>query len=91
MTTYELRDHVQYRFEPNLEDGLFLIYNAATDEFQTGGPVVRDIIREIEAGKRQEEIAAELQTKRGIDRRDALATVEHVCEQFESAGFIDRR
>lgn len=85
---YELHDRVQYRFEPNLEDGLFLIYNSEQDEFRTGGEVVRDVVRAIDDEKPPETIAQELTVENDIDRDDALATVKHVCDEFEDAGFL---
>ncbi|WP_135854801.1 hypothetical protein [Halorussus salinus] len=87
---YELREHVQRRFEPNLEDGLFLIYDAKNDEFRTGGEVVRDIVDGIAEGKSLDEIEQQLVVERDIERRNAEATVREVCDRFESAGFLRR-
>lgn len=85
---YEICDRVQYRFEPNLEDGLFLIYSSDQDEFRTGGEVVRDVVRGIADKKPPETIAQELTIENDISKSDALATVKHVCDQFEDAGFF---
>lgn len=87
---YELREHVQHRFEPNLEDGLFLIYNSNEDEFRTGGEIVRDIVDGVADGRSTDEIVQTLVVERDIDRRDASATVQEVCDRFESAGFFRR-
>ena len=88
MRMYELHDRVQYRFEPNLEDGLFLIYNSEQDEFRTGGEVVRDVVRAIDDEKPPERITQELIVENDMDRNDAVATVRYVCEEFRDAGFL---
>lgn len=88
---YDVPNHVQYRYEPDLEDGLFLIYNAMTDEFRTGDAILREIVRGVDADDSLDEIATRLVTDHDVDPIDADTTVETVCEQFASVGFFRRR
>lgn len=88
---YAVPDHVQYRYEPQLDDGLFLIYDAMSDEFRTGDVLVRDIVRGVDEGNSLDEIATQLVTDHDVTPVDADTTVEAICEQFASIGFFRRR
>lgn len=85
---YELSEYTRYRYEPELDDGLLLLYNPALDEFRVADEATWAMIDSLDGGATMDRLVADLRAELDIGEASAEATAETVCSSLSDAGLV---